>query len=101
MRKYFRFRYRMNAVHGSIIGKTEIGEVDVEVYSLSDIEELMRVSGLGVHDVFIVPERIETPPHRGNPGIWAERHLVCGIKGRRKRKKVYIGECNFYEGNGK
>lgn len=99
MKKIYRFRYRRNkTVCKDIIIGTEYGEANVEVYGLADIEDLMRVSGLNVHDVFIVPS-VRNAALQTRHGIWNERNLVFATKG--KRRTVCIGECNFYEGNGK
>lgn len=98
MRRYFRFRYRKDGIPALNNGlvKSEYGQATVEVYCLRDIEEMLLGSGLGLHDVFMLPMAggIQT-----RHGIWNERSLVFAYKG--KRRQVCIGECNFYEDNGK
>ena len=100
MKKIFRFRYRKGGIPALKVStpRPMYGEANIVVYGLSDIEDLIHESGLGLHDVFIVPMSREVAAQTRH-GIWNERNLVFAYKG--KRKQVCIGECNFYEDNGK
>ena len=57
MKKIFRFRYRKGGIPALKVSmpRPMYGEANIVVYGLSDIEDLMYESGLGLHDVFIVP----------------------------------------------
>lgn len=100
MRRIFRFRYRKDGIPAlnNGLAKSEYGVANIEVYCLWDIEELMLESGLGLHDVFIVPVGGDDST-RTRHGIWNERNFVFAYKG--KKKQVFVGECNFYEADGK
>lgn len=101
MRKMFRFRYRRrNTDCKDMTSASEYGEANVEVYGLSDIETLIRVSGLDIHDARIVSVKRDDDRNT-RKGFWAEYNFVYATKGKQKSKTVFVGVCNFHEGNGK
>lgn len=97
MRRYFKFRYLMKTPH---YWKMECaGAAKVEVNTLSDIADLVGMSGHAVHDIFIYQVRRQDESYDRRTGItrtvMSERNFVFGYS--RNGKKLLLGECNFCE----
>lgn len=99
--RYFKFRYNMKSPH--YWKKECAGAAVVEVYTLSDIADLMKMTGHDVHGLFIyhVSRHVDVDDWRTGITytVHKERDFVFGYS--RDEKKLLLGECNFYEGDGK
>lgn len=101
MSRFFKFRYFMAVPHYWKMDRA--GVAVVEVYTLSDIADLMRMTGHDVHDIFIYQVKSQHDVNDCITGktrtVQKERNYVFGHSGDGRR--LLLGECNFYEGDGK
>lgn len=77
--------------------REDAGAAKVEVYTLSDIADLVRMSGHEVHDIFIYQVRSQVKVDDRRTGmtytVRKEHNFVFGFS--RNGKKLLLGECNF------